>query len=320
VDLDRSISLRPDEDARLTTWFGAGTYHPIADLNFHGTFVSTIVASNAINFAGVTSRTKLFGVKVCNVFGSCSSAAVLSGIIYAVDHGADVINMSLGGSFSKRANPGFVQIIKSVFNYANKRGTVIVVSAGNAATNMDADPDLYFAYCDSPHVLCVSATGPTGFAGGQFVNPDAFAPYSNFGNAISVAAPGGRSTSTSLTRIWGPCSETALAVHQDPPPSPGAPPPPPVIDGPACIPPPPPFLWVVSATGTSFSAPHVAGVVAAIFAAGGHDKASKIRRTLERTSDDLLPAGKDRFFGRGRVNMSRALTGMEDGQFTSARN
>ena len=81
VDLSRSISLRPDEDARFATWFPGSTRHPITDLNAHGTLVSTVVASNSGFFAGVTTRTTLFGVKVCIVFNTCSTAAILNGIV-----------------------------------------------------------------------------------------------------------------------------------------------------------------------------------------------------------------------------------------------
>src|SRR6266446_4886404 len=132
VDLSRSISLRPDEDARLAAAVAAGFFpasllplHPIA------------------------------------VFNTCSTAAVLNGIVYAVDHGADVINMSLGGGFPKNAAPGFVSVINRVFDYANRNGTLIVVAAGNAAADMDHNGNVYIAYCNSPHVVCVSATGPT---------------------------------------------------------------------------------------------------------------------------------------------------------------
>src|SRR6266576_3658113 len=81
VDLSRSISLRPDEDARLAAAVAAGFFpafllplNPITDLNAHGTLVSSIVASNSRFFAGVTTRTTLFGVKVGTVFDTCSTA------------------------------------------------------------------------------------------------------------------------------------------------------------------------------------------------------------------------------------------------------
>ncbi len=307
VDLSRSISLRPDEDARLQTWFGALNRHPISDLNAHGTLVSSIVASNSGFFAGVTTRTTLFGVKVCIVFNTCSTAATLNGIVYAVDHGADVINMSLGGAFLKSANPGFVSVINRVIDYANKNGTLIVVAAGNESSDLDHNGNVYDAYCNSPHVVCVSATGPTAAptAVGPFTNPDAVAPYTNFGrSAISLAAPGGGIT-TPNAFVTGPCSQTTLAWHQPPRPSPGAPLPPPVIDGPVC--PRSRGLFLVRGAGTSFASPHVAGVAAAVIASSGRGNPSQVRAILQTSSDDLGAPGTDPFYGKGRVNAARAV-------------
>ena len=307
VDLIRSISLRPDEDARLQTWFGALNLNPITDLNAHGTLVSSIVASNSGFFAGVTTRTTLFGVKVCIVFNTCSTAAILNGIVYAVDHGADVINMSLGGAFLKSANPGFVSVINSVFNYANSRGTLIVVAAGNSAADIDHTGNIYFTYCNSPHVVCVSATGPTAAptSAGPFTNPDAVAPYTNYGrSAIGLAAPGGGVTTVNAF-VSGPCSQTALAWHQPPRPAPGAPLPPPVIDGPAC--PSNIGLFRVSGAGTSFSSPHVAGVAASIIATTGRGNPSQVRAILQQSADDLGDPGTDPFYGKGRLNAARAV-------------
>lgn len=306
VDLSRSISLRPDEDARLATWFGPLGRHPITDLNAHGTLVSSIVASNSNLFAGVTTRTTLIGVKVCIVFNTCSTSAILNGIVYAVDNGADVINMSLGGAFLKSASPGFVSVINRVFNYANKNGTVIVVAAGNEGMDIDHNGNIYNTYCNSPHVVCVSATGPTAAptAAGPFTNPDAVAPYTNFGRSgISLAAPGGGVT-TANAFVTGPCSSTALAWFQPPPPSPGAPLPPPVIVGPGC---PLPGLFLIRGAGTSFSSPHVAGAAAQLVSLLGPGRPSQVRAALQRSADDLGQAGTDPFYGKGRLNVARAV-------------
>jgi lantibiotic leader peptide-processing serine protease len=307
VDTSRSISLRPDEDARLQTWFGSLNRHPITDLNAHGTLVASIVASNSGFFAGVTTRTTLFGVKVCTVFGRCSTSAIFNGIVYAVDHGADVINMSLGGGFPKNLLPGFSSVINRVFNYAKSHGTLIVVAAGNDAMDMDHNGNFYNTYCNSPHVICVSATGPTAAAtsSGPFINPDSIAPYTNFGrSAIDLAAPGG-GINTVNALVTGPCSQTALAWHQPPPPSPGAPLPPPVIDGPLC--PRNLGLFLVRAAGTSFAAPHVTGVAASVVAVNGSGNPAQLRAQLIGSADDLGSPGTDPFYGKGRVNAARAV-------------
>jgi subtilisin family serine protease len=309
VDLSRSISLRSDEDERLAFWFPGSGRHPITDLNAHGTLVSSIVASNSNIIAGVTTRTTLFGVKVCIVFNSCSVLATLNGIVYAVDHGADVINLSLGAGLLKRAAPGVVSVFNSVINYAKRHGTLIVVAAGNEAADIDLSGNVYFLYCDSPNVVCVSATGPTAAptSSGPFTNPDAIAPYTNFGrSAIGLAAPGGGLTTPPNANLYvtGPCSSTALAWFQPPPPTPTSPLPPPVIVGPGC---PLPGLFVIRGPGTSFASPHVAGAAAQLVALMGRGQPSQIRAALVKSADDLGQPGTDPFYGRGRLNLARAV-------------
>jgi len=306
VDLARSISMVPDDDALVTAFFPSR--HPITDLVFHGTLVSSIVASNSFGFAGVTTRTTLFGVKVCGLF-TCSALTTLRGILYAADHGADVINLSLGGDFLKRAAPGAVSVFSRVINYAGARGALIVVASGNDANDLDHNGDEYSSFCNAPHVVCVSATGPTAAPTlfGPFTNPDAIAPYTNYGRSvISLAAPGGGLTNPENPNLYitGPCSSTALLAHLTPPETPGGPPGPPVIDGLAC---PLPVFWFVSAPGTSFSSPHVAGAAAQLVALMGPGKPSQIRAALAKSADDLGQPGTDPFYGRGRLNFARAV-------------
>jgi lantibiotic leader peptide-processing serine protease len=154
------VSFVPTDDARVTANFPNAP--PWTDLNYHGTHVAATVSSNALHLAGITSKVKLMAVKVLDRNGSGPDDALLAGIMHAADNGADVINMSLNGSFSKEEHPGFVSVINRAINHANRKGATIVVAAGNDNADMDADSDRYQAYCQSPHVVCVSATGPTG--------------------------------------------------------------------------------------------------------------------------------------------------------------
>src|SRR5262249_37237448 len=68
VDLSRSVSFVPTDDALAATLFPG--VNPITDLNGHGTGVAAVVVSNALAFAGVTSRTRLIAVKTHDVTGS----------------------------------------------------------------------------------------------------------------------------------------------------------------------------------------------------------------------------------------------------------
>ena len=158
VDLARSVDFVDEADSVLK-YIGPGR-HPITDLHSHGTHVGTVVSSNALISAGITSMTTLVGVKVCNMRAMCPTAAVFAGIRYAADAGVSVINLSLGGTFSKSDGKGFNAVINRAFNYAKQKGVLIVVSAGNSASDLDHNGNAFAAYCDAPHVVCVSASAP----------------------------------------------------------------------------------------------------------------------------------------------------------------
>ncbi len=303
VDLARSIDLVGETDS-IVKYVGAG-WHPITDLNTHGTHVGAVVSSNAFITAGITSRTTLMGVKVCTMRGRCPVFGVLEGIRYAADAGASVINLSIAVTFSKSSNPGLVSLFNTVMGYAQRKGALVVVSAGNSASDLDHDGNMFAAYCSAPHVICVSALGPTGVgAFGPFVNVDAFASsFSNFGrSAITVAAPGGNvviagGAVVGLTPVWSSCSTTAqdfgslLPGLTDP------------SLGLLCPPQIPPVVGLV---GTSQAAPHVAGLAASL-AAEGVRGASQLRAAILKGADDLGPRGTDPFFGRGRIDVAASL-------------
>jgi subtilisin family serine protease len=280
VDLSRSISFLPEDDALVDAVFPGRNY--ITDLVWHGTHVSSNAVSSGWGMAGVTSQVTLMGVKVCSVFGGCPGGAIFGGIMYAIDNGADVINMSLGGWFLKKDNPGFVSIINRLINYANQNGVTIVVSAGNEAWDQDHNGNWYKTYCDAPHVICVSATGPTDWDGG-FVWEDVDAPadYTNYGrSAISVAAPGGNSGDF----VVGACSTTSL-----------------IITGCQAS----PFFYVWAA-GTSMSAPHVTGLAALMVEDFGR-KPGRIKNKIQQSADDLGQPGTDPWYGKGRINVGSAV-------------
>jgi lantibiotic leader peptide-processing serine protease len=279
VDLGRSVSFVPSDDALVATLFPGR--HVISDLHFHGTHVAATVASNALILAGVTSHVTLIGVKVTGASGSGSFSGILNGIIYAAEHGADVINMSLGTPLAKAEFPGLNALINRTISYASRKGVVIVVSAGNEATDLDHDGNSFEAFCSASNVICVSATGPTGAASvnGPYVNIDAPASYSNFGrSAISVAAPGGNQQP-----VWGPCSTTSLLL-------------------PVCQ----TGLFIVGASGTSAAAPHVSGLAALLVERYGRNPA-RIKSAIQQSADDLGQFGTDPWYGKGRINVVTAL-------------
>jgi subtilisin family serine protease len=306
VDLAASRSfLSAAENKRVTDTFGPGT-HLVADLNYHGTHVAATVASNAYIAAGVTSGVRLVGLKVCspgttaNGFrGSCPTSGTLAAILYAADIGLPVINMSLGGSFNRRDasaqggnGPSFLATIHTVLTYANRKGTTVVVSAGNSAFDLDHDGNGYKTYCSAPTVVCVSATGPTGAAtvNGPWTDIDALASYSNFGrSAISVAAPGGNAVSVTAA-CSGFTVVTSLLVCRNR-----------FYNSPTSW-----SGFVVGLSGTSMASPHVSGV-AALIASEGITGPAQIRARLQNSADDLGEPGVDPAYGKGRINAARAV-------------
>lgn len=281
VDLASSASFIPGDDAIVASLFPG--FHPVTDLRYHGTHVAATISSNALAAAGVTSRTTLVGVKVLAYTGSGPLSAILNGVYHAADQNVDVINLSLGGAFSKAGNGVFLGMINKAFNYAYRKGALVVVAAGNETHDLDHDGNIMKTFCAAPNVVCVSATGPTASAGtnGPWTNVDALAGYSNFGRSqISVAAPGG----TSAGFVWEACSRTSIVL-------------------PVCQ----TGTFILGASGTSMASPHVAGLASLIVADIGHGKPAQVRARLLQTADDLGQPGVDPAYGHGRINVPKAL-------------
>ena len=275
----------------------------ISDLNGHGTNVASQVSSTAFATAGVTSKTRLLGVKVCShALESCPTGAVLNGFLYAIDNGADVINMSLGGGFFKAGGAGpLVSLLNRIFQIAEQRGVTVVVAAGNNAADLDHSTNFHFTYCDQTHVICVSATGPQD--GNKLVGVDDAAFFTNFGRSrIDVAAPGGNAALNNLGQaitaafVYSLCSRSSADLVKDKDKKVIA-----LVPG-ACA----RSLLVAGQIGTSQASPHVAGLAALLVAEHGRNPAL-IRDIITSTADDLGQPGVDPFYGRGRINVQRAL-------------
>jgi subtilisin family serine protease len=227
--------------------------------------------------------TTLMIVKVCNINGSCPGGAIFEGIAHAVENGADVINMSLGGGFYKKDYPGYVSVINRLFNYARSEGVTMVVSAGNDALDLDHEANLFKTYCDAPNVICVSATGPTAsddIYAGPFYEIDAPAYYTNYGrSAISVAAPGGNTGGY----VWEACSSFSLYIS-----CPGG-------------------TYILGLGGTSMASPHVAGLAALLVEEYGRNP-GRIKAAIQQGADDLGQPGTDPYYGKGRINIGDTVS------------
>ncbi|MBN1218655.1 MAG: S8 family serine peptidase [Anaerolineae bacterium] len=137
----------------------------------HGTHVAGTIAqstNNGVGVAGVAFNATLLPVKALGSNGQGSYDTIIQGIIYAVDQGAKVINMSLTGSNGSQA-------LQDGVRYASERGVVVVAAAGNG------NGAVQFPAAYDDYVIAVSAT--------RFDKTRA--PYSNFGAQVDIAAPGG---------------------------------------------------------------------------------------------------------------------------------
>ena len=313
--------LTPHQDTVRADNFVRATFFPSRaisdDFNGHGTNVASQVSSRAIVLAGVSSKTTLMAVKVLGSNGSGTLGTVLSGVLWAADHGADVANMSLGGAFGKSGNGRAIGIINKVFNYAKQQGMLIVVSAGNSAIDLQHDANLYVNYCDAPHVLCVSAVGLPTFPTVTVNDSVAFysnsaipAFYSNYGkNSIGVAGPGGNGVLDAsgnlvpsngwpwgspdiASWVWSMCAKARLAGFTA-----------------ANV----PVLTVCAAgnrlsgfIGTSQASPHVAGLAALLVAKFGKGNPMMIKKIIQNTGDPM-DADLNDAFGATRINVQRAL-------------
>jgi subtilisin family serine protease len=282
VDLGRSTSFVASDDALVRGKFP--DKHPVTDLHYHGTHVAATVSSNARSAAGVTSQVTLIGVKVFDSAGRGTLSRILAGLVFAADHGADVINLSLGEVFDKDGRGQMVALLNRAATYAHRQGATVVASAGNDAIDLDRNGNAYKYFCESPTVSCVAATGPTsGGVNGPFVGIDTPASYSNYGrSAISVAAPGGYGGRGAPT-VWAACSRSSLAL-------------------PVCQ----TGTFVVGLAGTSMAAPHTSGLAALLVEKYGKNP-GRIHSALHQSADDLGTPGTDPAYGKGRINVARAL-------------
>ena len=169
----------------------------------HGTMVAGVAAASTNNGRGVAGATwqgKIMPVKVLDAKGQADDNNIAAGIKWAVDHGASVINLSLGG-------PGEgTGILQQYVDYATSRNVVVVAAAGN-------DGDQGYAAATAPHypAACngVIAVGATDAVGNH-------APFSSYGNWIDVVAPGDMTNSNAndgLITTMSPTSSNGFAQY-----------------------------------------------------------------------------------------------------------
>jgi subtilisin family serine protease len=155
--------------------------HDVRDPNGHGTRVARIVARES-------GGARLMIVRAGSSSGAFSDRSEATAIRYAVDHGARIVNLSLGG-------PRTSAVERSAIRYAAARGALVVAAAG----------DDYATRPEYPAALL----GPNGLAVAAVLSDGTRAPFSNTGSWVSLAAPGENGTSfaaplvsAAAARVW----------------------------------------------------------------------------------------------------------------------
>src|SRR3989344_1482277 len=241
----------------------------------HGTHIAGTIAAvqnNQIGMPGICKNCKIMALKI---FPSLPVSAIIEAISYAVDNGANVISMSIGGF-------AFSQNFQNAINDAYLNNLVIVAGAGNDASKTDN-----FYPCSFDNVLCVAATN----------NKDKKAWFSNYGDGVDLSAPGVdiyslRAKDTDMYWQSKNPSDPIRFKH--------------VINeygqqndnGKYYI-----------ATGTSMATPHVSGLVGAIWGIYPNLKNSEIE-TIVKTYVDKIDDINQKYKGKigtGRINVKYSL-------------
>jgi subtilisin family serine protease len=233
----------PDIAAKLPVTYNVVTgTSAVSDLTGHGTFVASVAAGSVATgtvLKGFGGDAKLMIVQANrseNTFDDVDEAA---GIVWAVDNGAKIVNLSIGG-------PQTSQVEQDAINYAIAHGVVVVASAGN--TGQSGNVVSYPAALLGTHGLAVGSSTAAGKR----------APFSTVASYVTLAAPG--------VQVLG--ATTGIASITDFPRA--------KLTGQAGV--------YAYGTGTSYSAPQVAGAAALVWAANPALTADQVVQTIEQTA------------------------------------
>jgi len=266
---------------------------PFTDQQGHGTFIAGLIAANPSNnegIAGIAFNAQLMIAKVVGADGTVSLEGEVAAIRWAVDNGARVINLSLGG-VRDPLNPRldtYSPLEQAAVEYAYSKGVVVVAAVGNGPQS-PATPWKFAHYPSAlPHVIGVSAVRQDGSVP-EYSNRDAV--YND------LAAPGAAIFSTIPQQLENQSAECVNRPYSD------------------CGP-----EEFREGIGTSFAAPQVSAAAALLLGQDPGLKPEQVAWLLERSADDASPAtgcpkcpvGRDLYSGWGTLDVLNALTMLSD--------
>jgi hypothetical protein len=222
----------------------------------HGTHVAGVIAAATENGVGVASLgypLELIVYKVLNSAGNGDDSGIGQAIMDAANAGARVVSMSLG-------SVGYSQTLQNAINYAWQRDTLVVCAAGNDGVN-----ELFFP-ANANYAVAAAASDQN----------NNIANFSNYGNGISVSAPGVNITSTFPT--YPVSLTTSLNYGQ--------------------------------LSGTSLSTPHVSALAGLLaLSTPALPAAAIIQRIQQSATSSTVNGGWDPHFGYGVINAFDAMSG-----------
>ncbi|HWW90938.1 MAG TPA: S8 family serine peptidase [Solirubrobacteraceae bacterium] len=249
------------------------------DRNGHGTFVASTIAEATNNGRGLTGLAfgaRLMPVRVLDGQGEGEASTIAEGVVFAVRHGAQVINLSL--EFSPGVTASDIPELIGALRYAHRRGVLVVGAAGNEGHTAIAFP------ARASNVVSVGATTERGCLAG----------YSNDGGGLTLVAPGGGADAS---------------LPGDPNCHPELPPGRDIYQVTFTGSSPRVFGLPTGYEGTSMAAPHVSATAALVIASGvlgRHPTPAQITARLRATARKLGGPGDQALYGAGLVDAAAA--------------
>ncbi len=248
------------------------------DRNGHGTFVASTIAeqtNNTIGLTGLAFGAKIMPVRVLDTQGEGEASTIAEGVRFAVDHGAQVINLSL--EFSPGVTAADIPELLEALRYAHRHRVLVVAAAGNEGHTAVAYP------ARAPDVVSVGATTEHG----------CLAAYSNNGDGLTLVAPGGGPDADLPGDPNCTPEQSGRDIFQI------------TFTGSS----PKRFGIPTGYEGTSMATPHVAATAALVIASGvlgRHPSPAQLTARLRATARKLGGGGDEALYGAGLLDAAAA--------------
>jgi subtilisin family serine protease len=251
IDSGADVSAPDIADKAPATWSILRRSTNVRDRLGHGTFVASLAAgsvANSVGISGFGGDAKLLVAQAIDADGYITDVDEAAAIVYAVEHGARIINLSIGGTETSA-------IERRAIRWAARQDVLIVAAAGNE--HDDGNLPEYPAALLQP--LGSRGVGGLGLAVGATSMDGTRAYFSNTGSYLSLAAPGYNVFAAESADADWPRAQLPWA-------SPGY------------------YGW---ASGTSFASPEVAGAAALVWGANPRLTARQVAKVLKQSADGM---------------------------------